>query len=633
MQKAPLVTTCLAAVALATLACASVRSTPPPPTPTLFLSPTPPAIPTPIPATPTPLPELAGQPAEQAATGETASFLYGSLRDGSFSLYFLSSTGFFAAPLDLGPDVPHAAWPAVSPDGERLTFVSVQPSAAMRSKGIYISTINGSDLRQITFGDGAHPRWSPDGTRLAYTCNDGVDVCIINADGSGEANLTVDSGAVDQHPDWTPDGRIVFMSDRGLTGGRLSEIYIMRADGSDAAPLTQSGSAYNAHPAVSPDGTLIVFESDQDVEIGSELYVMGLDGHDMRRLTVDDVWNQNPVWSPDGQQILYAASDGSGNLDLYSVSATGGAPTRLTENPAEDGGLRLGHTWLPTPRVVPGFSREAQVALTVSLPRGSQPVTNSVLFAANDFNCPDCLETGIYFVSFDGANLVRLPLTGFFPAWDPDFQRIAYTLNGELFVANTDGSEPTQITSAHRGLGAVDWDDRGQFIASDCTPYGQYDVCLIDTRRGTVNNITEEITFGSGLAMPVWRGADLVAGNQIINQEGTVVGNLPASGRLSPDGSRLATILEGQLAVIPLEDDEGEATILTDDSATKGFPVWSPAGDLIIYSLAPGDGRLYLHATRPDGAESYRLVEQPIALGPDGPVSELAIYYGYNWAP
>lgn len=626
----------LAAMGLAALigmACSAVRTSTPAPVgqPVAAPSPTPPPIPTPIPPTAGPTKTPAVFPDATLPAGETAAVVFGTIREGAISLYFLSADRYFAARLDLGDEVPHAAWPAVSPDGERLAFVSVQASPAMRSKGIYIADLNGANPQPITFGDGTHPRWSPDGTQIAYTCNDGNDVCLINADGSGGTNLTVDSPAVDQHPSWTPDGRLVFMSNRDLPIGRLSEIYIMNADGTGVAPLTRSGDAYNAMPAVSPDGSRIAFESDGEVEIGSEIYVMDIDGQNVHRLTVDGVWNQNPTWSPDGQQILYAASDTDGNLDLYTVSVEGGEPTRLTENPSEDGGLRLGHAWLPVPLPVPGFRREAEAPRQVDPPPGSAPVTNAILFATSDFNCADCLESGIYHVAFDGANLVRLPLEGFFPAWDPDFRRIAYTLNGELYVANTDGSQPTPITHAFQGLGAVEWDDRGLNVVADCTPYGQFDVCLVDMSRGTIRNVTQPITFDTGLPLPAWLDDRIVVGTQIINQEGEVVGSLPLAGRVSSDGTRLAAIVDGQVTLIAL--DGSGAVAITEGDDAKGFPAWSPAGDMLVYTSAPGDGRLYLHAVRADGTGAYRLVDQPIAFGPTDPANEILSYYGYSWAP
>src|SRR5262249_34962896 len=153
---------------------------------------------------------------------------------------------------------------------------------------------------------------------------------------------------------------------------------------------------YNANPAVSPDGTKILFESNKEVAAGSEIYVMNIDGTAAARLTNDELWNQNPVWSPDGKSIMYAADDGTGNIDLWQMNADGTSPFRLTHLVDEDGGLRLGHAYLPTSLVVDEVRREDKADVTVKAPSGSSPVTNGVLFASNSFNCPDCQESGVY---------------------------------------------------------------------------------------------------------------------------------------------------------------------------------------------------------------------------------------------
>jgi len=91
----------------------------------------------------------------------------------------------------------------------------------------------------------ADPSWSPDGTRIAFTgiyrCPHagGLDIWVMNADGSGKVDLTDDDGTDDVHPAWSPDGtRIAFASNRGDLSTSAPDIYSMRADGSDIVRLT-----------------------------------------------------------------------------------------------------------------------------------------------------------------------------------------------------------------------------------------------------------------------------------------------------------------------------------------------------------------------------------------------------------
>jgi Tol biopolymer transport system component len=595
-------------------------------------SPTPPPIPTHPPVTPTTETQPTATSAPVAPPGQTVSIIYGSMRDVTPGLYYLSEDGQFFAPIDLGEAHRYVAWPDVSPDGSKIAFVSM--TSSLQVIGIFVlDHTDGHDF-QVTQGDGTHPKWSPDGMKLAYTCNSGTDVCVINTDGTGQANLTADSDHTESDPDWIPDGRIVFDSNREVSDkGRYSEIYIMNSDGTSVVRLTNDEKAYNANPAVSPDGTRIVYESNRDTSTGSELYIMNVDGTDTVRITTDNIWKQNPVWSPDGKLLLFAASGGDGNIDLYTINLDGSNKFRLTQDFGEDGGARLGQAWLPTPITNDKLLHENAPSFTANPPKGSGAVSNSILFATNSFNCEECLETGLYLVSFDGANLTKLTISGFYPAWAPGFDRYAYVQNDELYIANTDASATAQITHQFLGLSSLDWSADGKQILADCMPYGQHDACLIDAQTGAVRDITENIVYGSGVPYPSWFNPErILVGAVLLDPIGVQISSVFTSGRASPDATRFAGILKKQLVI--MNSNGSDQKKLTSDATTKGFPIWSPDGTLVIYTVAPGDGHLYLWAARADGANPpYQLVARPIAPGPSERPNTVDTWYGYSWAP
>lgn len=628
----------LVILAIAAIACGSSGQQAPPQVIPAPASPTPPPIPTDIPVTPTPIEagEVGGggepEPEEAESIIAPAIFVYGSTRDGRLGIYFLTADASVAAPLPLPAEVPHAVWPAVSPDGTRIAFVSVRGSADLRPNGIFISNLDGSNALQITFGDGTHPTWSPTGGGIAFSCEGGTDICIANVDGSAVVNLTEDIEGFSRYPSWTPDGRIVFMSSRDVQDdlNLYSEIYIMDSDGSNVTRLTEDETAYNSNPQVSPDGNLIIYESDKDVPGSTELYVMSTNGEGSRRLTQDTFQNQNAVWSPDSARIMYSADTGNGNRDLFFARVDdANAISRLTVNPYEDGGLRLGHDWMSGPVNVAGFVPEGR-EITLNLPEGvAEPVTNAILFAANEFNCTDCLETGIYRINFDGANLSQLIDFGEYPAWAPDYTRFAFTFDGELYMANADGTEVTQLTSAYFGLTAPVWRGDGTSILIDCVPYGQHDVCLVDPETGQISNLTDQITLGTGIPYPSWYLDRILVGSQLLALDGVLVESLPAAGRVSPNGRQLATVTaDRQIASVALDVDE--TTTLTSDGTSKGFPIWSPNSDLIIYTVASGDGRQYLAVMRADGT-NQEIITPAFAAGPTDATAPIDLYLGYSW--
>lgn len=249
---------------------------------------------------------------------------------------------------------------------------------------------------------------------------------VINADGSGETQLTGEFDT-DSFPSWSPDGRIVFSSNRDALGG--IELYAMNADGSGLTQLTFNNS-FNFHPAWSPDGSRIAFTSDLDTEIGGnagfEIYVMNVDGTGLTRLTDNDQADESPVWSPDGSRIaFYSRRDGDG--EIYVINADGTGLTRLTDNPAWD--------WVPT------WS-----------PDGSR-----IAFTSDRDG-----DEEIYLINADGTGLTQITNNEYaydrLPIWSPDGAKIAFASDRdddgdfEIYIMNADGTDPTLLTKTPHSI-------------------------------------------------------------------------------------------------------------------------------------------------------------------------------------
>jgi serine/threonine protein kinase/Tol biopolymer transport system component len=124
---------------------------------------------------------------------------------------------------------------------------------------------------------------------------------------------------------WTPDGRIVFVSNEGGN----ADVWMADPDGSNRKQLTSNG-ANNFAPAVSADGRYIVFMSAREGR--RNLWRMNLDGSNPVRLT-SGLADCYPSLTPDSRWVVYTTFEGV-KPQLWKVSIDGGTPVRITDHVA-----------------------------------------------------------------------------------------------------------------------------------------------------------------------------------------------------------------------------------------------------------------------------------------------------------
>jgi Tol biopolymer transport system component len=275
--------------------------------------------------------------------------------------------------------------PSWSPDGKQLVFGAEEvfsPYNVNVLGQLYTVSVSGGPPKRLNMNGDAHgyqPAWSPSGSRIAFfTVRSGQrDIETVSAAGGTPVNVTHDV-ALDWAPSWSADGRyLYFASDRGGAMG----IWRVAIDESSGAPrgapeaIATGADAWFDLPQVSHDGRTIVFRSKIEsvnpaavsfdraglrlsnarllqhrtgsllptdaspdgkwlalmsaLDRDPDLWVMRVDGSELRRLTDDPPLDWWPRFTPDGKSLTFW-SNRSGHYEGYQIGFDGGGLTRLT---------------------------------------------------------------------------------------------------------------------------------------------------------------------------------------------------------------------------------------------------------------------------------------------------------------
>ncbi|UIP07649.1 amidohydrolase family protein [Erythrobacter sp. SDW2] len=210
----------------------------------------------------------------------------------------------------------------VSPDGQTLAFTLLGD--------IYTMPISGGTPTRIAEGMAweVHPRFSPDGKRIAFTSDrgGGDNIWLMNADGSDKKQLTKEDFRLLNQPSWSPDGEYIVAKKHFTTGRSLGtgEVWLYHVSGGGGVKLVERPNEAHqkelGEPVYAPDGKSIyftrndtggpIFEYAQDSNAG----IFVIEKYDIesgeRSTAVDGYGGAvRPAPSPDGKSIAFVRRD------------------------------------------------------------------------------------------------------------------------------------------------------------------------------------------------------------------------------------------------------------------------------------------------------------------------------------
>jgi TolB protein len=519
-----------------------------------------------------------------------------------------------------------------APAPNHVVFARVSPNPG--GLGVFIASADGSGERPLLGASDLDydPAFAPDDQSIIFTSErqGSADLFRVKPDGSALERLT-DDPSYDDQAAFSADGKqIVFVSTRQSGFARLWTMDLSTR----RAKVVTTGPGGDFRPSWSPDGSWIAFASDRGHAMPfafgrwerlqlADIYIVHPDGSGLKRISDPGHFCGSPKWKSDSRHVIaycMTAEQTLNNRRAIPEAGPDGNDTRLvsfdiTTNAAENVMTAAGTVFNPS-----------FVGATVGYIRKFAQGPGAGIYYADGRSGPKGdIRSASW--SADGSRVAfhkRLPAAP--PVWRPTFSRSAayemtmtglmpaFSPTGDRFVMTGRPPNPgrpfgSSIVVAASGTDKGDVvykDDARNVLAPQWTPRG------------------DAIIFGVGVFNAFFNGFDarfLKAGERaeggaqiaMINSDGTGYRELTSGSEnssfpsMAPDGKRFVyrSFDPSGVSGLKIMNLESKAvTVLT--TGYDNFPLWSPRGDLIMFSRRAG-GAYEIWTVKPDGSGAKKL--------------------------
>jgi hypothetical protein len=201
--------------------------------------------------------------------------------------------------------IAEGSWPVVSPDGRKVVFTGDQ--------GLEVYDV---DIDQTVNLPGTDPTdyrmvWSPDGRQIAFIRSSSDEIMTIHADGTQPRTVRDNAAVYHALVGWA-DSSHLLITEPGPEGVTIQSLDLSSGATSDLFTISSN----KADTVVSQDGRWIAFTNSLGGMSGNGLYTSRLDGSERRLVAaIEGRALYFPVWSPDGRWLILSLPDPNDPVD------------------------------------------------------------------------------------------------------------------------------------------------------------------------------------------------------------------------------------------------------------------------------------------------------------------------------
>ncbi len=237
--------------------------------------------------------------------GAHIAFIAGN-ENGGGQIYVMDMTGHNPQPLtkDFALVYGSISW---SPDSKQIVY----SHRRVEENQLHILNIEDRVVTSIKFEDfdltlaAAWPEWSPDGKQIAFLSDkgmeNGLDLFVYDVESQKLRQLTDNTNALWKFS-WSPDGENIIIPVQRIPGELVEDFYAINLRNNQQSPVITIDTPHKDNPIWSPDGQQLVFTmsffgADRSFD-RTHLYIMDAHGNNLRRITNSDHNEESPSWRP-----------------------------------------------------------------------------------------------------------------------------------------------------------------------------------------------------------------------------------------------------------------------------------------------------------------------------------------------